>query len=81
MSGFSGPFIALIIYAFIAYRCVYKNDFLAGLFGGLLGFCIHILELIFYDLTSLGTVELIFFLINVIFPVILAYVSYRVMKK
>ena len=80
ISEFSGPLIALIFYTIIIYLCIYKKHFQAGIIGGIIGFSIHIFELLFQHNANLSGIEFIFFLINLIFPVALVYYSHRANK-
>ena len=60
----SGPFIALIPYAFITFLFLKKKDFIAGIIIGIVGFVIHFYELIFQGITELRGFEIAFFFIN-----------------
>ena len=78
---FLGPLIALLTYAFLTYLFLGKNDFMAGIIIGILGFLIHAYELIFQGLNELGEFEKVFFFINLIFAIILIYFSYKAYKE
>ena len=77
ISKLSGPFIAFVFYAIILVLCWVKQHFQAGITGGIIGFLIHILELIFYNNTNLSEIESAFFWTNIILPVALVYFSYK----
>ena len=63
-SGYSGPFIAMIFYAFVMFLCWRKKHFQAGMIAGFLGFGIQ-------------GIYLAIFYINLIFPILLVYFSYK----
>jgi hypothetical protein len=76
-----GPVIALISYAFIAFLFLRKNDFIAGVIIGIVGFIIHFYELIFQGIIELKGFEIAFFFINLVFPIPLIYFSYKAYKE
>jgi len=78
ISKYSGPLIALIFYAIIAFLCWKRRHFHAGIIGGIVGFGIHTYELIFQGLEELSGVILVLFFVNLILPILLIYFSYRV---
>jgi hypothetical protein len=77
-SEYSGPFIAMIFYAFVTFLCWRKKHFQAGMIAGSLGFGIHLYELIFRGIKELEGIYLAIFYINLIFPILLVYFSYKV---
>lgn len=76
-----GPVIALIPYAFITFLFLLKNDFIAGIIIGIVGFIIHFYELIFQGIKELRGFEIAFFFINLIFPILLIYFSYKAYEE
>ena len=76
-SGYAGPFIAMIFYALVAFLCWRKKHFQAGIIAGILGFGIHLYELIFRGIKELEGIYLAIFYINLIFPILLVYFSYK----
>ncbi len=76
-----GPVIALIAYIFITFLFLQKNDFIAGIIIGIIGFIIHFYELIFQGIKELRGFEIAFFLINLVFPILLIYFSYKAYKE
>lgn len=78
ISEYSGPFIAMIVYAFVTFLCWRKKHFQAGMIAGFLGFGIHLYELIFRGIKELEGIYLLIFYINLIFPILLVYFSYKV---
>jgi hypothetical protein len=76
-----GPVIALISYAFITFLFLRKNDFIAGIIIGILGFIIHFYELIFQGVTELRGLEIAFFYMNLVFPIPLIYFSFKAYKE
>ena len=76
-SRYSGPFIAMIFYAFVTFLCWRKKHFQAGIIAGFLGFSIHLYELIFQGIKELKGMNLIIFYLNLIFPVLLVYFAYK----
>ena len=74
-SAYPGPFIALIFYTLTLYLCWRKNDFRAGCIIGIIGLAIHLFELIVQGVKEFGGVDLVFFSINLIFPIPLIYFS------
>ena len=81
LSRLSGPLIGLIFYVIIAYLCLIKKHFQAGIVGGILGFFIHAIEYIVNNVEDLNTMEHAFLLINIIFPLILLWFSYYAYKQ
>jgi hypothetical protein len=76
-----GPAIALILYAFITFLFLRKNDFIAGIIIGIVGFIIHLQELIFQGIKELRGFEIAFFFINLVLPIPLIYFSYKAYKE
>jgi len=78
---YSGPPIAIIFYAFAIYLCWRQNDFRAGIIIGIMGFVIHLYEFISISIMELDPLEMILFLINLLFPVLLVLFSVKAFKE
>ena len=77
----NGPIIALIFYIFAVFLFWRKNDIFAGIIIGVMGFTIHMFELLFQGILDLEGLETIFFFINLVFPIPLIYFCYKIYKK
>ena len=77
----NGPIIALIFYVFAIFLFWRKNDIFAGIIIGVMGFAIHMFELIFQGIIDLEGLETIFFFINLVFPILLIYFCYKIYKN
>ena len=73
----SGPLIAAIFYAVVTFLCWQRNHFQAGILAGFFGLAIHIYELISLGLGKLDRIELAFFGMNIVLPVLLIIFSYK----
>lgn len=80
-SGHSGPVIALIFYALVAFLCWRRGHFQAGIIAGVVGLGIHAYELISWGLAGLRTLDVGLLFINLILPVPLIYFSYRAYRE
>lgn len=80
-SGHSGPVIALILYALVAFLCWRRDHFQAGIIAGVVGLGIHTYELISWGLTGLRTLDVGLLFINLILPVPLIYFSYKAYRE
>jgi len=76
-TGYAGPLFGSIGYILVLVLCWLKKHYKAGIIGGIFGSGIHILELLFKDIKELRGVELVIILVNIIFPLLLIYFSYR----
>ena len=76
-----GPIIAFIFYLFAIFLFMKKNDILSGSIIGIIGLAFHLYELIFQGIKDLEQLEMIFFFINLIFPIPLIYFSNKIYKK
>lgn len=77
ISRFSGPFIGLLFYIIITFLYWQKGNYEAGVIGGVIGFGIHICELLFKSLSGFSAFESVLFFINLILPIPLIYFSYK----
>lgn len=80
-SGHSGPVIALIFYALVAFLCWRRDHFQAGIIAGVVGLGIHAYELISWGVAGLRTLDLGLLFINLILPIPLIYFSYKAYRE
>jgi len=80
-SGHSGPVIALIFYALVAFLCWQRNHFQAGIIAGIVGLGIHAYELISWGLAELRALDSGLLFINLILPIPLIYFSYKAYRE
>jgi hypothetical protein len=73
----SGASMAMILYAFIFFLCWRMADYRAGVITGLLGFGIHLYELLFDAPVYFLLLDSICFYLNLLFPIALVFFSYR----
>ena len=73
----SGPFVALIFYSIIFFLCWRMLDFRAVFIAGLIGFGIHLLELVFLGISVFQVLDFLLFCLNLVLPIPLAYFSYQ----
>jgi hypothetical protein len=76
-SKHSGTLLALIFYSIILFLCWRMLDFRAVIIAGLVGFGVHLFELVFLDLTAFQLLDTIIFYLNLVLPIPLAYFGYR----
>jgi len=81
VSDFSGPLIGMVFYAILLYVCVYRKHFQAGIVGGIIGFSIHLLELILIDKTHLNRLGFVCLSLNLVFPIAVVYFSEKAMRN
>jgi hypothetical protein len=77
----SGPVIASLCYAVVALLCWRKSHFQAGVIVGFCGSVIHIIELVFQGVGSLGAMYQGIFYANIVFPILLIYFSYKAHRE
>ena len=77
----SGPVIALLCYAVVAFLCWRRGHFQAGIIGGFFGLGIHVFELVFQGVGRLGKIDLVFFYANIVLPIPLMYFSYKAHRE
>jgi len=76
-----GPLIALAFYIVVSFRCLRKQDLKAGVIAGIIGFGIHLFELIGLGTSQLTGINLFFFFTNLILPIPLTITSYLASRK
>ena len=81
LSDFSGPIIGILFYIIITFLLWKKEDYTAAIFAGILGFCIHLYELIFFGFVKSEDVFSIFLYLNLLLPLLLLYFGYKAKKK
>ena len=65
----SGPLIAVVLYSIIVFLILKKKDFQAGAIAGVLGFGIHVFELLLSRTRWLEGMDLVLFYINIFLPI------------
>jgi hypothetical protein len=73
----SGSLVGLIFYSVIFFLCWRKSDFRAGITAGVIGFGVHLYELVFLGISAFQLLDTIIFYLNLVLPIPLAYISYR----
>ena len=77
----SGPLIALLFYSVILYLFWRKRDFRAGAIAGVVGFGIHVYELLVPGISGLEGIYLVYFYLNIILPFPLIYFSFMAYRE
>ena len=77
----SGPLIAFLFYSFIIYLFWRKRDFRSGAIAGVVGFGIHVYELLFPGISGLEGIYLVFFYLNIFLPIPLIFFSYMAYRE
>jgi len=77
----SGSLVALIFYSIIFFLCWRMLDFRAVIIAGLIGFGVHLYELVFLGLTAFQLLDTLLFYLNLVLPIPLAYFSYRAYRE
>jgi len=80
VSKHSGSLWGFILYLIILFLCWRQNEFRAGIAAGLLGFGVHLYELVNADVEDLIFIDLLFSLLNLVLPILLVYSSYQAYK-
>lgn len=81
VSWHGGALIALTAYLIITFLCLRRQHFQEGIIAGVIGFGIHLFELIVLGTGQLTGMEHFFFYANLILPVPLATTSYLASRK
>jgi hypothetical protein len=76
-SKHSGSLVALVLYSVIFFLCWRMLDFRAVIIAGLIGFGVHLYELVFLDISAFQFIETILFYLNLILPIPIVYFGYR----
>jgi len=71
-----GPLIALAFYLIVSILCLRKQHFQAGIISGIIGFGIHLIDLIGLGTSQLTGITKFFFYMNLILPIPLSVTSY-----
>ena len=77
----SGPLTALLFYSVILYLFWRKRDFRSGAIAGVVGFGIHVYELLVPGISGLESIYLVFFYLNIFLPIPLIYFSYMAYRE
>ena len=73
----SGSLVAMIFYSIIFFLCWLMLDFRAVIIAGLIGFGIHLFELVFLGISAFQVLDILLFCLNLVLPIPLAYFSYQ----
>jgi hypothetical protein len=73
----SGASMAMILYAFIFFLCWRMADYRAGVIAGLLGFGIHLYELLLVTPLDFLLLDWICFYLNLLLPIALLIFSFQ----
>ena len=73
----SGSLVALIFYSIIFFLCWRMLDFRAVIIAGLIGFGVHLYELVFLDFSAFQLLDTLLLYLNLVLPIPLAYFGYR----
>jgi hypothetical protein len=77
----SGASMAMILYAFIFFFCWRMANYRAGVIAGLLGFGVHLYELLFDPPVDFLLLDSISFCLNLFLPLALVVFSYRAYRS
>ena len=77
----SGSLIAFIFYSIIAFLCWRMQDYRAGLIAGVIGFGIHLYELVSPGAVDLPAIDLCLLILNLVLPILLIYSGYRIYRS
>jgi len=81
VSWHGGALIALFFYIVISFLCLRRQHFQEGIIAGVLGFGIHLFELIVLGTNQLTGMEHVFFYANLFLPIPLAITSYLASRQ
>jgi hypothetical protein len=81
LSKQSGSFVALIFYSAILFLCWRMLDYRAGITAGVIGFGVHLYELIFLGVSAFQLIDTVIFYLNLVLPIPLAYISYQAYRE
>lgn len=81
VSWHGGALIALLFYLVISFLLLRRRHFQEGIIAGVIGFGIHLIELIVLGTGQLTGMERIFFYANLILPIPLTITSYLASRK
>ena len=81
VSWHGGASIALLFYIVILFLCLRRQHFQGGIIAGVIGFGIHLFELIVLGTSQLTGMDHVFFYANLILPIPLTITSYLASRK
>jgi hypothetical protein len=81
MSSHGGTLIALAFYLIVAFLCLVRRHFRAGVIAGIFGFGVHAYEWFAWDTAALTGLEQAFFYANLLLPIPLAITSALASRK
>jgi hypothetical protein len=73
----SGASMAMVLYAFILFFCWRMSNYRAGVIAGLLGFAVHLYELVIETPTDFLWHDSVCLYLNLLLPLALVFFSYR----
>lgn len=76
-----GASIALVFYTAIWRLCLRRRRFQEGIIAGVIGFGVHLVELILLGTSQLTWLDQAFFAMNLVLPIPLAISSYIAFRK
>ncbi len=77
----SGASMAMILYAFILFFCWRMANYRAGVIAGLMGFGVHLYELLFDAPVDFLLLDSICFYLNLFLPLVLVFFSYQAYRS
>ena len=80
-SGHAVPLIAVIAYAVVAFLVLRRNDFRAGFIIGIVGFAVHLLEVVIQGTVRLASLELVWLFANIALPLVIAGMSWILIQR
>jgi hypothetical protein len=81
-SDFTGPLFGGAIYALAAYLCWRRRHYQVGIIGGILGFGLHLLELLTLNTNQAADlIDLICLFLNLFLPILLVLFSIRAYRR
>ena len=81
ISGHAVPLIAVIAYAVVAFLVLRRNDFRAGFIIGIVGFAVHLLEVVIQGTVRLASLELVWLFANIALPLVIAGMSWILIQR
>ena len=80
-SGRAAPWLAVVAYGVVAFLLGRRDDYRAGLIIGIVGFAVHIVELVFQGMAGLGAVERAWLVANIVLPLALVWLSWVLIRR
>jgi hypothetical protein len=81
ITDYFGPIIALVLYGLVSFVFWRLKHCQAGIIAGILGFGVHIYEIIAFGLADIRTLTLSLLITNLLLPVPLVYFSYKAYRQ